>query len=59
MEYLAFALKYRPAGFAEVIGQEHVVSALKKAIINNRVHHAYIFSGPLSIIPGQFEVKTK
>ncbi len=49
MEYLAFALKYRPQDFDEVIGQEHVVSALKNAIVNKRVHHAYIFSGPRGI----------
>ncbi len=49
MSYKAFALKYRPRNFEEVIGQPHVVSALKKAILNDRVHHAYLFSGPRGI----------
>jgi DNA polymerase-3 subunit gamma/tau len=49
MEYLAFALKYRPQNFDEVVGQEHVVVALKNAILKNRVHHAYLFSGPRGV----------
>lgn len=49
MEYVAFALKYRPQSFDEVIGQEHVVSALKNAILQKRVHHAYLFSGPRGV----------
>jgi DNA polymerase III subunit gamma/tau len=38
--------KYRPQGWAEVIGQEHVVQTLKNAIAADRVGHAYLFSGP-------------
>jgi DNA polymerase-3 subunit gamma/tau len=38
--------KYRPQGWAEVIGQEHVLQTLKNAIIADRVGHAYLFSGP-------------
>ena len=49
MSYLAFALKYRPQSFDEVVGQEHVVISLKNAILKNRVHHAYLFSGPRGI----------
>lgn len=49
MSYLAFALKYRPKSFDEVIGQDHVTVALKNAIIKDRVHHAYLFSGPRGI----------
>ena len=49
MEYRAFALKYRPKKFDEVVGQEHVVSTLKNAILTNRVHHAYLFSGPRGV----------
>lgn len=49
MSYLAFALKYRPQNFAEVIGQEHVVVSLENAIRTGRVHHAYLFSGPRGI----------
>ncbi len=49
MVYKAFALKYRPQNFAEVIGQEHIVSALTKAILNEHIHHAYLFSGPRGV----------
>jgi DNA polymerase-3 subunit gamma/tau len=38
--------KYRPKGWAEVIGQEHVVQTLKNAIARDRVGHAYLFAGP-------------
>jgi DNA polymerase-3 subunit gamma/tau len=38
--------KYRPTGWAEVIGQEHIVQTLKNAIIADRVGHAYLFAGP-------------
>ena len=41
-----FYRKYRSKTFAEIIGQNHVVETLKNAIINNRLTHAYIFSGP-------------
>ena len=43
---LALYRRYRPATFAEVIGQEHVTEPLQQALRNNRVHHAYLFSGP-------------
>jgi len=49
MEYLAFALKYRPKSFDQVVGQAHVVASLKQAILKSRVHHAYLFSGPRGI----------
>jgi len=49
MSYLAFALKYRPQNFAEVVGQEHVVVSLENAIRSDRVHHAYLFSGPRGV----------
>jgi DNA polymerase III subunit gamma/tau len=38
--------KYRPRGWAEVIGQEHIVQTLKNAIAADRVGHAYLFAGP-------------
>ena len=38
--------KYRPRGWGEVIGQDHVVHTLKNAIAKDRVGHAYLFSGP-------------
>jgi len=43
---LALYRKYRPSGFADVVGQEHVVKTLKNAIKNDKVSHAYLFSGP-------------
>ncbi len=43
---LALYRRYRPETFAEVIGQEHVTTPLRAALRNNRVHHAYLFSGP-------------
>jgi DNA polymerase III subunit gamma/tau len=43
---LALYRRYRPETFAEVIGQEHVTGPLQQAISNDRVHHAYLFSGP-------------
>lgn len=49
MSYLAFALKYRPQTFDEVIGQNHVVVSLRNAILKGRVHHAYLFSGPRGV----------
>lgn len=43
---LALYRKYRPTGFEEVVGQEHVVRTLRNAIKNGKVAHAYLFSGP-------------
>ncbi|MBK6762292.1 MAG: DNA polymerase III subunit gamma and tau [Micrococcales bacterium] len=43
---LALYRKYRPGTFDDVIGQEHVTEPLKRAIDSDRVHHAYLFSGP-------------
>ncbi|QWZ07481.1 DNA polymerase III subunit gamma and tau [Nocardioides panacis] len=43
---LALYRRYRPETFAEVIGQEHVTTPLRAALNNNRVNHAYLFSGP-------------
>ncbi len=43
---LALYRKYRPATFAEVVGQEHVTEPLQQALRNDKVHHAYLFSGP-------------
>ena len=45
MSYLALARKWRPRGFDEVVGQEHVVSVLTSALDNDRVHHAFLFTG--------------
>ncbi len=38
--------KYRPLTFSDVIGQGHIVQTLSNAILNNRVGHAYLFTGP-------------
>jgi DNA polymerase III subunit gamma/tau len=43
---LALYRKYRPAAFAEVIGQEHVTEPLRTALAAGRINHAYLFSGP-------------
>ena len=43
---LALYRRYRPDTFAEVIGQDHVTEPLRNALSNNRVNHAYLFSGP-------------
>ena len=43
---LALYRKYRPAKFAEVVGQEHVTQPLSVAIEAGRINHAYLFSGP-------------
>jgi DNA polymerase-3 subunit gamma/tau len=43
---LALYRRYRPETFSEVIGQDHVTTPLRTALANNRVNHAYLFSGP-------------
>lgn len=43
---LALYRRYRPDTFADVVGQEHVTEPLQRALANNRVNHAYLFSGP-------------
>ncbi len=43
---LALYRKYRPGQFADVIGQEHVTIPLSRALDNDRLHHAYLFTGP-------------
>jgi DNA polymerase III subunit gamma/tau len=45
MSYQALARKYRPQSFRDMIGQEPVVRTLQNAIEQNRIHHAYLFSG--------------
>ena len=46
MEYVALYRKWRPQGFSELVGQEHVSRTIAQAIENDRVGHAYLFSGP-------------
>ena len=38
--------KYRPQKFSELVGQDHVTTALRHAVADDRVGHAYLFSGP-------------
>ncbi|MDY0747153.1 DNA polymerase III subunit gamma/tau [Paucibacter sp. R3-3] len=45
MSYLVLARKYRPRAFEEMVGQEHVVQALSNALTQQRLHHAYLFTG--------------
>jgi len=45
MSYLVLARKYRPKNFTEMVGQEHVVQALTNALTQQRLHHAYLFTG--------------
>ncbi len=44
-QYLVVARRYRPQSFADLVGQAHVSTALSNAIQQNRVGHAYLFSG--------------
>ncbi len=46
MAYVALYRQYRPKTFSEVAGQEHITRTLMNALKNNKVGHAYIFSGP-------------
>lgn len=45
MSYQVLARKWRPRRFDEMVGQEHVLKALVNALDNNRLHHAYLFTG--------------
>ena len=45
MSYQVLARKWRPRNFQEMVGQEHVLRALVNALNNNRLHHAYLFTG--------------
>ncbi len=49
MAYEVLARKWRPAGFDDVVGQEHVTRTLRNAIETGRVAHAYLFVGPRGI----------
>ncbi len=45
MSYQVLARKWRPGKFSELVGQEHVVTAIANALDNDRLHHAYLFTG--------------
>lgn len=45
MEYTSLYRRFRPKTFSEILGQEHITTTLKNQVINNRVGHAYLFTG--------------
>ncbi|HDR0612545.1 DNA polymerase III subunit gamma/tau [Pasteurella multocida] len=45
MSYQVLARKWRPKTFSEVVGQQHILTALSNGLKENRLHHAYLFSG--------------
>ena len=49
MSYLVIARKWRPKTFSEVVGQDHITVTLQNAIAQNRIAHAYLFTGPRGI----------
>jgi DNA polymerase-3 subunit gamma/tau len=49
MSYVVLARKYRPRSFEQMVGQEHVVQALTNALQQQRLHHAYLFTGTRGI----------
>ena len=46
MDYKVLYRKYRPTNFENIVGQEYTVTMLKNAIINDKISHAYLFTGP-------------
>ena len=46
MDYKVLYRKYRPTTFDDLVGQDHIKNILKNSIINNKIAHAYIFTGP-------------
>ena len=49
MSYIVLARKWRPQGFDDLTGQETVVKTLKNALANDKIVHAYLFSGPRGV----------
>jgi DNA polymerase III subunit gamma/tau len=49
MSYVVLARKYRPRSFDQMVGQPHVVQALGNALAQQRLHHAYLFTGTRGI----------
>ena len=45
MSYMALYRKFRPQEFSEVKGQDHIVTTLKNQLKNDRIGHAYLFTG--------------
>ena len=48
-QYVVTARKWRPMTFAEVVGQDHIATTLRNAMLSGRVHHAYLFTGPRGV----------
>ena len=46
MSYQALYRKYRPVSFRNVIGQDHIIKTIKNSISENKMSHAYLFTGP-------------
>lgn len=46
MDYKVLYRKYRPTNFDDLVGQEHIKRILKNSVINNKIAHAYMFTGP-------------
>ncbi len=46
MQYQALYRRYRPQRFAEIVGQEHVTRTLAREVVEGKIAHAYLFSGP-------------
>lgn len=49
MAYLVLARKWRPQVFDDLVGQPHIIKILKNAISQNKISHAYVFSGPRGV----------
>lgn len=47
--YVVTARKWRPLTFKEVVGQDHIATTLRNAMLTGRVHHAYLFTGPRGV----------
>lgn len=47
--YLSLYRKYRPKSFEEMCGEEYIIKAIKNALRNNRISHAYLFNGPRGV----------
>lgn len=48
MSYQVLARKWRPQTFADVVGREHVLTALANGLSLGRIHHAYLFPAPVA-----------
>ncbi|MBK8710944.1 MAG: DNA polymerase III subunit gamma/tau [Niastella sp.] len=48
-KFIVSARKYRPQNFSTVVGQQHITTTLKNAIVNNQLAHAFLFCGPRGV----------